>query len=47
MQKELVELSPLIKKAAEETTIALEVVGREKIEADKVKVVVEADEAVA
>ena len=47
MQKELIELAPLIKHAAEETTTALEYVGKEKIEADKVRVVVEADEAVA
>jgi hypothetical protein len=47
MQTELIELAPLIKKAAEETTVALEICDREKIEANKVKVVVEADEAVA
>ena len=47
MQEELIELAPLIKKAAEETTVALEICDKEKVEANKVKEVVEADEAVA
>ena len=47
MQKELQELAPQIKKAAQETSAALIVVAKEKEEADKVKVIVEADEAVA